>query len=108
MLRNHIGLDFIGNKPELLGKDKFFGKIELGLYAFYEKFTPNWLIFELKNLINSDNNLICKIAQFLFYSNNKSKLNFVECEDGDILFTKKVTIEFCEFILKSMEIFVMD
>ena len=108
MLRNHIGLDFIGYKPELLGKDKFFGKIELGLYAFYEKFTPNWLIFELKNLINSDNNLICKIAQFLFYSNNKSKLNFVECEDGDILFTKKVTIEFCEFILKSMEIIVMD
>ncbi|EQB61856.1 hypothetical protein NAPIS_ORF00566 [Vairimorpha apis BRL 01] len=108
VLSDHIGLDIFGNKPTLIGKDKFNGRIELGLQAFFEKFTPEWLVIELKNYINSDNDLMCKIAEFLYFSDIQDKLLFVECEDNDILFTKSVTIEFCEYILKSMEIIIVN
>ena len=108
VLKDHIGLDFFGDKPELIGQDKFNGKIELGLYAYFEKFTPEWLISELKNLINNDCNLICKISEYLYYSDIQNKILFVDCEYDDVLFSKSVTIEFCEFVLKNMELIIVD
>ncbi|EQB60365.1 hypothetical protein NAPIS_ORF02069 [Vairimorpha apis BRL 01] len=109
-LKDHIGLDVFGDKPEILGYDKFNGRIELGLNAFLKEFTPEWLITDLKNQINSDSNLVCKIAEFLYYSNiqDEIKIKYVECENRDILFTKSVTIQFCAFILISMKIIIVD
>ena len=108
ILKDHIGFDVFGDKPVLLSRDKFYGRIEFGLEAFYEKFTPEWLIIELKNLINSNNNLICHITEFLYHSNIQNKFSFINCENDDILFTKSVTVEFCEFILKNMEIIIVN
>ena len=109
-LKDHIGLDVFGDKPEILGYDKFNGRIELGLNAFFKEFTPEWLITDLKNQINSDSNLVCKIAEFLYYSNiqDEIKIKYVECENRDILFTKSVTIQFCAFILISLKIIIVD
>ena len=107
VLKDHIGLDVFGDKPELIGRDKFNGRIELGLHAFFKKFTPEWLIIELKQYINNDSNLICKISEFLYYSDIQNKIRFVECEEDDILFTKSITEEFCKFILQEMEIIIL-
>ncbi|EQB61931.1 hypothetical protein NAPIS_ORF00492 [Vairimorpha apis BRL 01] len=47
VLKDHLGLDVVGEKPKLLGIDEFNGKMELGLQSFFEIFTPEWLISEL-------------------------------------------------------------
>lgn len=104
LLRYHVGFDVINDNPIILGHDNFEGKIELGLDAFFQNFTPEWVILEIKDFINGDGALVCKIAEYLYYSDIKNKIEFVECEEDDILFTKCVTTEFCKYILESMEI----
>ncbi|EQB62124.1 small gtp-binding protein [Vairimorpha apis BRL 01] len=99
VLKDHVGIDVIGDKPTIYGSDKFNGQIGLGLEAFFEKFTPKWLILELKQYINNDSNFICKISEFLYYSDIQNKIRFVECEEDDILFTKSITDEFCNNLL---------
>ena len=106
MLKDIVGFDVFGDKPTIYGRDKFDGKIELGMKAYFDNFSPEWLIIELKNLINNNSNLVCKISEFLYFSDIENKIHFVECEDEDILFTKCITTEFCEFILKNMEIII--
>lgn len=108
MLKDEIGLDVIGNKPELLGQDKFKGKLIFGLYAFFEEFTPDWLILDLKKNINCNGYLVCKIAEFLYLSDFKEKNKFVKCVNEDILSTYGVTTEFCKYILAKMEIVISD
>ncbi|EQB60877.1 hypothetical protein NAPIS_ORF01554 [Vairimorpha apis BRL 01] len=114
VLKDHIGLDVFGDKPKYTTKDEFNGRLEFGLHAFFEKFTPEWLIFEFKSFINNDYYLICRIAEFLFYSDNikeKIKKKFVEYEDEGsdyIFYTNSVTTEFCKFILQEMEIIILN
>ena len=54
--------------------------MEFGMLAFLHKFTPEWLVLELKNIINKNCNLICKITKLLYLSEiqNDIKIKLVE------------------------------
>lgn len=104
LLKDHVGVDFFEDDLKSADLKEFDGKIEQGLKAYYDILTPEWLLKEMEIYINGENYLICKIAEYLYYANIQNKHKFVVCENGDILLTKRITIDFCEFILKSLEI----
>lgn len=109
ILKDHVGIDTYGEiSPTDISMVNFKENAHIGLNQFYKNFTPEWLISELKNLINYDNRLICKIAEFLDKSDIENKELFVECENNDILYTTGVTDEFSKFILKDLEIIIFN
>lgn len=104
LLKEQIGIDVYGQKSVFCGKDLFNGREELGLIGFFKEFTPELLINELYEFIHNDNSFLCKVIEFIEKSEIENKFEFFECVENDLNFIVGVKKEFCEFILKKMQI----
>ena len=101
LLKEHVGIDIYGKKTTYCDKDTFNGREEFGIIGFFKEFTPELLINELYEFLHNDNSFLCKVIEFIKKSGIENKCEYFE---NDSTLIKGVKREFCEYILKKMQI----